>query len=544
MDIKKKFLAAIMLSAATAGVNAQDFKPLDPKYYPDPYDLVDTLFFRNEKKATFPQAGDIYYLQALDGPAVEAGFNDGFGAKWVEKTINGKKWEYIPYSFPALCYIASKLPNNGGDFYGFYTTGFEKSEEMLKGAPQENPYSRFGLIYGTIVHPDGERETFIRRPESEWKKLSVSKPSGTFYVHDYSDKYQNLDITFNAGGTGRIVYHLPRTEHQAPQEIAGMSTQRRANGTVKKHHRSFTGGYWFYMNATITSPIKWTYTDGTLTITPTGKATTAVSGGINYERTWARQSITESDKQIENGKHRADFPNNEYVVAAKKSTKERVDDYAASLEQLEFPVVHMTQKEILVGTDSENFPGKFYYIINRSKTYDNIMDYGLESIDRLFQRFSAKRVPPSTKLYNHFVTNAKIGISMAQAPLAEALYYVVDDINPMDRSAKIGFVTPGHLYAATLKFDAKWHVDNSVLQSSLTEDNTIADNRARIAANNERIAEYKKDKRRAKIVKNYEKRVKDMTPAETFSTLEQFRALLGQQKRLLEIQEETLKSLE
>ncbi|GEM_PF-6789742 len=541
--MRKTFLF-LLLATGFAGVNAQDFEPLDRKYYPDKYELVDTILMGNKKLGTYPKAGDVYYIQDLGGPSVNAGFNGGFGAMTVTKTVNGKKWEYIPYDYPALCYIASKLPGGAGDFYGFYTTGFEKTDKMLAGEPQKNPYSRPGIIYGTVVRPDGERETYLVRPEAEWKKLAVSKPTGTFYIHDFSEDFKALEITFNAGGTGKIVYHLPRTEHQAPQEIAGMSTQRRSNGTVKKRHRSFTGGYHFYMDGTISTPMKWTYKDGKLDVTPTGKPTTNVSGGIDYEKTWAKHSVTASDKAIENGKYRADFPTNEYVVEAKKATKATVDAYAAHLEALGFPVVHMTQKEILVGLDSKNFPGKFYYMMDRNKTSDPIMGYCLDVLSGIFDKFAATRTPGHARLFNNFTSNAKIGIAMAGEPLRGCLYYKVSDINPAERTAKVDFLVPGKEYTADLRFDQKWHVDNALLQSSLKEDSGIAEKRALIAANDAKILEYKKDKRRAKIVKNYEKQVKNMKQPETFNTLNEYAELCRLQDRLLKIQEETLIALE
>lgn len=218
------------------GASAQEFEPLDRKYYPDEFDLVDTLYMRGDKLGTLPDAGDVYYMTDLGGPAVEAGFNNGFGAAWVTKTINGKKWEYIPYSFPAVCYIASMLLGGAGDFYGFYSTGFEKAENALAGKPQENPYTRNMLVYGTIVRPDGERETYMFRPESQWKKQAVAKPSGLYYVHDFDSRFKRLEITFNPGGTGKIVYRMHATEHQAPQEIDGMSTQRRGK-LVKNYEK-------------------------------------------------------------------------------------------------------------------------------------------------------------------------------------------------------------------------------------------------------------------------------------------------------------------
>lgn len=516
-----KFITAAAVGCVVCA-NAQTFEPLDRKYFPDKYDLVDTLLLNGNKIGTLPQAGDLHYIIDFNEPAYDA-----------------YDYSRSHFSYPATSYVVTKLPGDAGDFYGFYTTGFEKSEEVYTGKSKTG-----SIIYGTVVRPDGSRETLILRPEAAWKKLAVSKPTGTFYIHDYNNDFKTVELVFNAGGTGRIIYHMPRSYHQAPQEIGGMSTQRHANGRIKKRHRSFTGGYRFYMDGTITTPMKWKYADGELSVTPTGKATTAVSGGIDYERTWAGRTVTESDKRIENGKFRADFPTNEYVVEAKKAEKVAADEYATSLSPMEFPVVHMTQKEILIGLNSKSVPGKYYYVMDRKKESDPMMTYGLEALGTLFDTYSKAKRPAVSRLYDIFVKNGKIGISMAQAPLSSALTYKVYDINPIDRTARISFIVPSHVYDANLSFDSRWHVDNAQLQSSLTEDNTIADNRALIAANNERILEYKKDKRRSKIVKKYEKYVKNMTQPETFYTIEQYEDLCSLQKRLLEIQAETLKALE
>lgn len=209
-----------------------------------------------------------------------------------------------------------------------------------------------------------------------------------------------------------------------------------------------------------------------------------------------------------------------------------------------FPVAKMGRNEILVELDSKNFPGKFYYRMIRAKESDRILDYCIESLGSVFGLFNKPRVPASTRLYKNFVNNAKVGIAMAGEPLSQNLWYKVTNINPTNRSAHIEFLTPGHEYEAELLFDSKWHVNKTMLQSSLKESTTLADNKARIDANTERILQYKKDKRRGKLVKNYEKLLKKIQIPETFTTLTEYNDLVKLQNEMLKIQEETIRALE
>lgn len=525
MNLICKAILAIAAATLPATALAAGFEPIPRSYYPEGYDLVDSLLISDKVLGTAPKAGEVYYSKDV--------------------TLDPIRTSRGSYLFqPRMYYIISSLPGNAGRYYGFYSAGHNNLGEVLSGNAAAGTTSDYSLVYGTVIRPDGTREDVVIRPESEWKKLDVGKPAGTFYIHDYSSQIQMLELTFNAGGTGKATFYMPRSTHQAPQEISGMSTQRNANGTVKKRHRSFSGGYYFYLDGKATVNMKWSIADGKLTITPVGTPVTGVTGGIDEDKTWARQEITESDKRIENGKHRADFPTNEYVKKAKNRKLEALKEYMADMGGISFNVRHVTKNEILMGNKSENFPGTYYFMADRNKNGDGFVTYALDNLKNAFSQFSKSREFGADRLYQVFVNNAQVGIGMAPAPLGDALTYQVTDINPFDRTGTIHFIVPGKVYKANLGFDNRWHVDNALLQSSLEENTDIADAAKTIAANHDRIMGYKSDKRRAKIVKNYEKTVKNADIGTSFSTLEDYQYIQGRQKVRLEYQERILKELE
>ena len=137
-----------------------------------------------------------------------------------------------------------------------------------------------------------------------------------------------------------------------------------------------------------------------------------------------------------------------------------------------------------------------------------------------------------------------MGIASSIPVLANNQGYVVSDINPVDRTALIGFISGGKEYEAKMQFDAKWHLDNSLVQSSLKEIDEITPVNEKISADNARILEYKKDKRRSKIVKNYEKEAKRITIPASYANLDEYFALRKKQEQMIKLQEETLKALE
>lgn len=534
-----RLLAAGVFCAALAGAYAQNFEPLDRSYYPDKNDLVDTLLIEKEIIGTLPEVGEVYYYKYLYGPTF-SDFNDSLEPK--TEVINGKKWTYSNYSSPAVAYVITKLPGGQGWYYGFYTPGYEKFDDAFEGKPKTHPRSKNLKIYGTVVRPDGTRETLLERMPAEWKKLSVAKPAGTYYIHDFSNDFKTLEITFAPGGTGKIVYHLPRTVHQAPQEFGGSRTERYANGSVKKRHRFLKGGYHFNLDSKITSNMKWTYANGEITITPTGKPATSIAASLNEELTWRKTTVTDADRRFENSRYRSDMPTNEYVVEAKKNKQELLDEVVAKVKELNYTVPYVTKNEILVEMPSSNFPGKYFFRMTTDKN-EGIFEYCMDNLDGIHAYYDRRRAYGADRQYKNFVNNGKIGIRMAGAPLSEALSYTVTGIDPGRRTGTISFLCPGKLYTAQLKFDDGWHVDKALLNSTLTEDTSLADRDAAIAANHDRIMQYKKDKRRGKIVKNYEKLTKEPIGTQ-FISEDQYNRLVAAQTERLKLQQQTLKELE
>ena len=540
MNILCKTLAAVALTAASIAASAQHFAPLDGMMMPDPEDFVDPALIESRDLGTLPDGfGTLrYYSCLVDG---HVPYESGKGYRRVTKTINGKKWDYEDFDRPYVYYIISELPS-GARYYGLYTSGFQKLADLAAGKPAEHPYSAAYPVYGTLVQPDGTSERVIQYTDEQWKKLTVSKPVGTYYLRDFS-VFNQLDVTFNAGGTGKIVYHLPRTMHQAPQEFGGSYAERYKSGRIKKVHRNLSGGYWFYIDATATQTVKWKVDDGQIVIERTGKPAFNIGGGIDHDRSFANMEITASDRRIEEGKHRQDFPHNEYVLKAKESARQTLEEYVTNTT-LYFPTLHITKNEIMVDQKKDNRVGHYYWVLDKKSGPEYILSYCYDNLSTLIGTYADTREYGVKKQYDFFVRNTPSAIAGAPAPLNRNAGYFVGSISPVDRTGKVFFIADGKEYATRLAFDEKWHLDNALVTSSLKEGHSIADTNDSISANNARILEFKKDKRRGKIVKNYEKEAKRIVIPSSFATLDDFYTVCKRQQEMLALQKETLSALE
>lgn len=542
MNFIYRALAVVALVVAPIVAMSQNFEPLDGRFMSDPDNFVDPALVDSRDLGTLPDGmGQLKYILPVHEAEPATQYGGWGGMRFIERTINGKKWLYQDYLNPYIYYIISELPS-GARYYGLYTSGYDKIEDVAAGKQSSHPFTACYAVYGTLVNPDGSEEKVVQYLDSQWKKLAVAKPSGTYYMHNYY-AFEALEITFNPGGVGKVVAHLPRTYHQAPQEFGGSQTERYKNGRVKKVHRQLRGGYHFYMDGSATTNMKWSLKDGKLDITLTSKPTFSTKGAIDFDRSFANMEISASDRRIEEGKYRQDFPTNDYVVEAKENKKQTLESEYRG-HDLSLPVLHLAKNEILLDIKSDNRVGHFYWVLDRQRDIDGILSYCYNNLSKLVQTYAERREYGVKKQYEFFCRNTPMGIASSIPVLANNQGYVVSDINPVDRTAMIGFISGGKEYEAKMQFDAKWHLDNSLVQSSLKEIDEITPVNEKISADNAHILEYKKDKRRSKIVKNYEKEAKRITIPASYANLDEYFALRKKQEQMIKLQEETLKALE
>lgn len=538
--IKTLTLAALTLAPLVS--SAQYFEDLDGKMMPNPDDFVDPGLVDSRSLGTLPGGmGTLKYAKPLHDAEIATQY-DGWGAvKFIKRTVKGKEWVYQDYLSPNIYYIISELPS-GARYYGIYTSGYESIYDVAAGSEPKHPFTKCYAVYGTLVNPDGTTEPVIQYTQDEWKKLTIAKPTGVYYMHDFSE-FKAVEVTFNAGGTGKLVYSLPRSYHQAPQEFGGSSVQRYKSGRVKKVHRNLSGGYRFYIDGKATQTMKWKLVDGVITIERTGKPTFNVGGGIDFDRTFANMTITASDRRIEEGKHRQDFPTNEYVLEAKEMARNTLEQGVTNTN-LYLPVLHLTKNEIMLDLKKDNRVGHLYWVLDKSLEGENILSYCYDHLNEMVGLYADRREYGVKKLYEYFTRNVPSALASAPAPLSQNTGYYVGNIDPAARTGKILFTADHKVYKADLAFDSKWHLDNALVTSSLKGYIAVEAYNDSISANNAKILEYKKDKRRSKIVKNYEKEAKRIEIPASFTTIDDYYAVRKRQDEMLALQKETLSALE
>lgn len=203
--------------------------------------------------------------------------------------------------------------------------------------------------------------------------------------------------------------------HQAPQEFGGSYAERYKSGRIKKVHRNLSGGYWFYIDATATQTVKWKVDDGQIVIERTGKPAFNIGGGIDHDRSFANMEITASDRRIEEGKHRQDFPHNEYVLKAKESARQTLEEYVTNTT-LYFPTLHITKNEIMVDQKKDNRVGHYYWVLDKKSGPEYILSYCYDNLSTLIGTYADTREYGVKKQYDFFVRNTPSAIAGARTP--------------------------------------------------------------------------------------------------------------------------------
>ncbi|MDE6207269.1 MAG: hypothetical protein K2M55_05630 [Muribaculaceae bacterium] len=497
-----------------------------PEVKLDDNDLVDPFLAESVPFATITLAdsgitGNLLYQRTIfEGkPAQKYGWQ---GYIYVTTTYNGKEIEYQSYDNPDIYYGIIDFPE--GRFYGFYTTGY-------KGG---HPFNYTRLLYGTLVDKDGNRVDVNGVLPSQYSNKKFN-PVGTYYLNRIFGAY-DAKITLKAGGAGQI--NLTKlSHHTAHPRLVGTSTERYASGKVKKQHRLLSGGYDFYLHTNITVPIKWTMDDSQIEITYSAKPTINVKGEVDAATEFKNTEISASDRQIEKQRHRADLPTNEDFKEQKKIVVDDANESFKPGETRYIPVDwHNSEMAMVKYVIPDKMP---LYIPMTYKNWDlsNEKYYDLIGLSEgLTSKYVKNRENGASNYYPILIQRMKNAIKYTDIPLLKQCQeFAISDVNMADMTGTIVFFNDAHMYESVLSLDDDDKIDVTLFNEKLSDDNIFSQTIAQVKETDEYINSYAKDKRRSKIVKEYNKAVKGYrysfeTPAANFGDL--YRVYYGLGKTL------------
>lgn len=491
----------------------------------------------------------------------------------------GKTSQYVVYTEPYVYYGILDLPDGSGRFYGIFTTGYDTLNDIVSlPKSQWHPYTDVIVLSGKIVNTDGTTEPYLIKSLSDLKANGLTKPLGTYWCRDKLG-YSNMKLDFKAGGTGTITCVHPKASWILMS--LGGSSNYKDKGTGKwKSHTSVTGGYKVWMRPTVTRPFKWSISeDGDIKIIPSGTSSVELKEGIDFDDNNQYYS-SEADRKLHMNQQKSDFKTNAEAASARKFFRAMAANHIETIDEISLQPLVLTNKEMMSvvtvkasdkkDLDYDSFskdpedamsymqwdmamplptprPFLSYFSSNQVETdkYGLTMDLPTllyEDVDDYLAL--AKKVKPDGGKFGYDKMVDETRKFMREFNLPEGCDYLVTDINPIERKAKMAFTEEDIIYFCDLFFEDDYSLNAKKTSDTLHVSNVVADNAEKISSQNELILSHKKDKSWKESIKLYEKELKKAKADKLeshFKTVEEYFKIVNKQEDILKIQESILK---
>lgn len=538
-----KYLIAIIAVAGTLLCNGQRIQEPSDSYLANPHNYYDPLLVNeaSNAKLTFTanhspvSEATVRYYRLVKPAELDFRVNNSEKAYGYTEVVRGKKQTFRRYDNPYVYYGILDFPE--GRYYGLFTTGFNELAYVVNAPISEwHPYGDVRLLEGILEKSDGTKQQLVMLTPGEYDKTLSKKPSGTYHMHDLSG-FDSAELTFNAGGVGKLVC---KDQHQqiAPQRFAAALNKRKYRNT----YGQASGGYYYNIYTTTTVSFKWSLTDDDLLkITFTSKPSIQCRAEVDAAREFENMTISPSDKQREMANHRRDIKTNESVLEDKKASIARVKEIFAQEEGLNIPYFMIGTKTIIMKLTDKD--GLSIYPILQKKAFDNTdvwYDETMCDLNNYARKFAERREYGAVKIFPKVKRRLLSAMETTKIPvLSTANAYYIYNLNPNGKTGEISVISNNKNYTASFELDDQFQFIPESISSTITEDSTLADNDALVQQNHAQIIGYKNDKRRSKIAKKYEKKVKKLLPISMDCTsFEQFEQIRQSQEDLLKIQSE------
>ncbi|MDE6512683.1 MAG: hypothetical protein K2L05_00675 [Muribaculaceae bacterium] len=475
--------------------------------------------------------GNIMYIKTIISgkPQQKYGWQ---GYVFRIENYKGKEIKYQVYDNPDVYYAIIDFPM--GRYYGFYTTGY-------KGG---HPFNGARLLSGTLVDSTGVCQDVTGCLPSQLESSNWN-PVGKYYANDELWGYHNMQLIFNQDRTGKLIFKKT-SRHQAVQYWKGSATRRKSNGQKEKI-RSLTGGYHFYIHNTISVPIKWSKEDENIKVIYSAKPIINIKGEVDGDNEFNNMSITEADKRIQRQVHRNDLPQNEDYLKQKKVIE--------NVGIRNFPVgdgfdikVHARHKGMIILNINKDSKRYYFPISSVALDLSNKEYYSLLSkIPNIKNLYTTVRENGAKNYIPILIQRLKNAIRYTDISLLKNCHdFALYNVNMANMHCSIKFITEGHLYTSSLILNKDDLIDEAHFNENLLENKQYSQVSEQIKKNDEFIKSYSKDKRRSKIVKEYNSKMKTYrkildSPTNDFGALSRLESC---QKSILQLQDSYLKLLQ
>lgn len=498
------------------------------------------------------------------------------------KNNSGNLSEYVVYTEPYVYYGILDLPDGSGRFYGIYTTGYNSLDDIVTLPKSKwHPYSDVILLSGEVVNNDGSTEQFLAQKRiSKLKSDNLSKPSGTYWCMDKLG-YTNIKLDFKAGGTGTLTCIHPRSSWIL-MSLGGSSSYRDRGTGRWKSHNSVTGGYRVWMRPTVSRPFKWSMEEnGKIKLIPSGTSSVELKEGIDFDDNNQYYS-SEAERKRHINQQKTDFQTNEEARSARKFFRAMAKNHLEKIDEIVITPYMLTNKEMMSaiqvkasdkkGLDYDSFskdpedgisflqwelsmpfPNPQPFLSYFSSTQVEPDRYGLTmdlptllygEMDDLLEK--AKKLKPDGGKVGYDKMVDATRKFMGTYDLPHGCNYLVTDINPIERKAKMAFTNVDQIFFCDLFYDSDYSFKAGQSLGTLTESTILAENAKKISSQNELILSHKKDKNWNEIIREYEK---DMKKAKAnkltvhFNTVKEWYDIVKKQEEILKIQEAAIKGI-
>lgn len=517
-------------------------EPLQRAKYMDTGSLIDPYQDLSDYEPTTLTLGtdkwNVIYWKTIYNPQPVKDHN-GYRLHRITKDRNGNEVDNVVWDTPGSAFVIADMPGSQDRFYGVFSTGFDTFDYILK-----NPKSKWNKetivrpVYGTVVKPDGTQEEYYMRSEAEMAKAAIKKPAGTYWLEG-APFGQGTLLNFLANGTGTMTVYGNRSNVSIIGELAGTRSKNKRTGKWGRRGAEMTGGYRIYIDPRGSQSFKWTMDEeGKLTITPTGKATATVTGGISDHQDVEQYYENESERRFHEQQLKSDYRTNEHVQKENRIAKEAFADRMAEIKEITLYPKAITRTDMLAITSA----GSVKYMPSKKPAADDKYSSAIYSKGKsLASAYMAKRECGIDTYYDYLVKRIKSALHRDPSLFGTSPLYRLTDIDPLERTAKITFITSGNYYSGVMTFDKEYKLDMAAFKKSLVDLNEIPALQKKVEELNTAIMAYKNDKQRKKTVKEYEKRYKNDRPtADTFYGANNYLKVVNTYNDFIKYQQEAL----
>lgn len=262
------------------------------------------------------------------------------------------KQVWIAPKEPDAAYIVDIVTKSGIRMEGIMVAIEKSREDVLAGSDFDYPF-----LWAVTTFPDGRKKAEYMRTREGWKMIAMP-PEGDFWL-------ENTLYHFNSDGTGyeKSRYKTRCLAQQLPVSETEHSYRDAAGWIYHERVRHYTGGYYFFVNASVETPFNWNWQDTSFTFTY-GKSKSSLEAKLDIPS--IVENVEEEYGKLLVQQSKADFGTNKEVAKAKEEGREWVKSLTRQAGPTEYHCVGCNEDIIVLRIKgSDEFDIRNYVVLCR-----------------------------------------------------------------------------------------------------------------------------------------------------------------------------------